>query len=340
MNPKVSVIIPVYNVEKYLDRCMISVLNQSLHDIEIILIDDGSPGQCPKMCDEYMKKDPRVKVVHQKNMGAGLARNTGIEIATGEYYAFLDSDDFFDKDMLERMYHKAKERNLDAVSCGICNLLADGSVKVSQVSYPEYTEVTTNYECVNEGLKAITGKNKPLGIKFEQIQRPAIWRFIFSSEIIRKHHIRFQSERDIVSEDLALNVQFMTYAQRVAFMPELFVKHCYNEDSLTALRNKILPYNRIINQFQFFWLLAKDNNYTEKGFDIICDYFIRNVFSLIRANLKSDIPFRKKITIIKDVSNDSNSWNLVKSTNIISCQSFFKRLFLVLLFNIVGIFSR
>ncbi len=335
MIPKVSVIIPVYNVEKYLNRCILSVQNQSIHDIEIILIDDGSPGRCPEMCDDYKKKDSRVKVVHQKNMGAGLARNTGIEIATGEYYAFLDSDDFFELDMLGQMYHKAKERNLDAVSCGICNLW-EGSIKHFQVSYPEYTEVTTNDGCINEGLKAMLGICKPLNKNLEQIQRPAIWRFIFRSEIIHKRQIRFLSERDVVSEDLAMNVQFMTYAHRVGYMPDIFVYHCYNGESLTALRNKILPYNRVTRQFHFFWLLAKDNDFTEKAFDIISDYYIRNVFSLIRANLMSDISFKDKMNIVKEVSNDNYSWILIKSTNALSKQSFLKRVILDFLFYFIG----
>ena len=87
--PKVSIIVPVYNVEKYLDRCMESLLNQTLNDIEIIMVDDGSPDNCPQMCDDYAKKDSRVKVVHKVNGGLGYARNTGLDVATGEYVALL-----------------------------------------------------------------------------------------------------------------------------------------------------------------------------------------------------------------------------------------------------------
>ena len=94
MKPKVSIIVPVYNVEKYLDRCMESLLNQTLKDIEIILVDDGSPDNCPQICDEYAKKDSRVKVVHKVNAGLGYARNSGLDVASGEYVAFVDSDDY------------------------------------------------------------------------------------------------------------------------------------------------------------------------------------------------------------------------------------------------------
>ena len=96
---KVSIIVPVYNVEKYIDRCMKSLMNQTLHEIEIILVDDGSPDSCPQMCDEYAKQDTRVKVIHKENAGLGYARNSGLEIATGEYVAFVDSDDYVDTQM-------------------------------------------------------------------------------------------------------------------------------------------------------------------------------------------------------------------------------------------------
>ena len=90
---KVSVVVPVYNVEKYLDQCMNNLVNQSLQEIEIILVDDGSPDRVPEMCDEWAMKDNRIKVIHKKNEGLGYARNSGLEIAMGEYVTFVDSDD-------------------------------------------------------------------------------------------------------------------------------------------------------------------------------------------------------------------------------------------------------
>ena len=118
MNPKVSIIVPVYNVEKYLDRCMESLLNQTLKDIEIILVDDGSPDNCPQMCDDYAKKDSRVKVVHKANAGLGYARNSGLDVATGEYVAFVDSDDYVELDMYEQMYEASLNYQVQMVLCG------------------------------------------------------------------------------------------------------------------------------------------------------------------------------------------------------------------------------
>lgn len=112
---KISVIIPIYKVEKYLNRCVDSVLNQTLTDLEVILVDDGSPDGCGKICDQYAEKDERIKVVHKENGGLSSARNAGLDIATGEYTFFLDSDDWLEKDGLERLYNKAIETNVDFV---------------------------------------------------------------------------------------------------------------------------------------------------------------------------------------------------------------------------------
>lgn len=101
MNPLISVIVPIYNVEKYLARCVDSIVNQTYKDFELILVDDGSPDNSGKICDEYAKKDSRIKVVHKKNGGLSDARNAGMAVATGEYISFIDSDDYVSDDFFE-----------------------------------------------------------------------------------------------------------------------------------------------------------------------------------------------------------------------------------------------
>lgn len=103
--PKVSIVVPIYNVESYLERCIQALLNQTLKDIEIILIDDGSPDHCPQICNEYAQKDSRIKVIHKKNAGLGYARNSGLEIARGKYLAFVDSDDYVEANMYLSLIH-------------------------------------------------------------------------------------------------------------------------------------------------------------------------------------------------------------------------------------------
>src|SRR5574344_2773158 len=119
MQKKVSLIIPVFNSEKYLDECLESAIGQTLTDIEIICVDDGSTDCSAEILHEYSKKDNRIKVLRQENLGQSTARNKGLKFASGEYIAFLDSDDFMKSDMLEKLYDKAKVENSDIVMSDI-----------------------------------------------------------------------------------------------------------------------------------------------------------------------------------------------------------------------------
>ena len=119
-NPKVSIIVPVYNVEKYLAECLESILSQTFTEFECILVDDHSPDKCPDICDEYAKKDKRIKVIHKKeNEGSSQARKTGISEAIGDYILFTDSDDWIESKMAERLYTLAKLDNYDIVYCDV-----------------------------------------------------------------------------------------------------------------------------------------------------------------------------------------------------------------------------
>lgn len=117
MNEKISIIVPIYRVEKYIHRCVDSILNQTYHNLEIILVDDGSPDGCPAICDEYAKQDERVIVIHQKNQGLSAARNAGLDKASGKYIFFVDSDDFIEENVIKIMVESAEENNADLVLC-------------------------------------------------------------------------------------------------------------------------------------------------------------------------------------------------------------------------------
>lgn len=121
MSDLISVIIPVYRVEKYLDECVASVTAQTYPDLEIILVDDGSPDNCPQMCDVWAERDSRIKVIHKQNGGLSDARNVGIDAATGKYIAFVDSDDYIKPEMMEKLLAELIRTDADIVSCGIQN---------------------------------------------------------------------------------------------------------------------------------------------------------------------------------------------------------------------------
>lgn len=117
MDELISIIIPVYKVEEYLDRCVESVLAQTYPNLEILLVDDGSPDRCGEMCDAWAKKDPRIRVIHKENGGLSDARNAGLDVATGEYIGFVDSDDWIDPDMYEKMLAAIKQYDANLAIC-------------------------------------------------------------------------------------------------------------------------------------------------------------------------------------------------------------------------------
>ena len=117
MEELISVIVPIYKVEHYLPKCIDSIIHQTYQNLEIILVDDGSPDNCPEICDEYAKRDKRIKVVHQENGGLSAARNSGVEMANGEFLCFVDSDDYIHPKMYEILYKNLKKFKADISIC-------------------------------------------------------------------------------------------------------------------------------------------------------------------------------------------------------------------------------
>lgn len=147
---KLSIIVPIYNVEKYLERCLNSILTQTFKDFELILVDDGSPDNCGKICDYYLHLDSRIKVIHKKNGGLSSARNAGLEIAKGEYIGFVDSDDWIDETMYDTLYNIAKENYADIVQCKFRKIyenIHENGVKSNKIT------IVNKFEALNDLIK-------------------------------------------------------------------------------------------------------------------------------------------------------------------------------------------
>ena len=151
MEELVSVIVPIYKVEPYLKKCVDSIRNQTYKNLEIILVDDGSPDECPKMCDDFAKEDNRIKVIHRKNGGLSAARNSGLEIATGKYIGFVDSDDYIHSKMYEILVGRLEEKSADLAVCRVQDVFEIGEEEA--LSTEEKVETMTNVEA----LKSIYG---------------------------------------------------------------------------------------------------------------------------------------------------------------------------------------
>lgn len=141
--PLISVIVPVYNVEKYLDKCVDSIVNQTYKNLEIILVDDGSPDNCPKMCDNWAKKDKRIKVIHKENGGVSSARNVGIDNAKGEYIGFVDSDDWTEKKYIQKLYEVLIQENADIALCGYNRVTG---ANIEKININGTSEITDCYQ--------------------------------------------------------------------------------------------------------------------------------------------------------------------------------------------------
>ena len=154
MKPLISIIVPIYKVEKYLSICVEKLIHQSYENLEIILVDDGSPDRCPEICDEYQKKDSRIKVIHKKNGGLSDARNAGLDIAQGEYVAFVDSDDYVDERYIDKLYDALNQSNASTAVCGL--QIVDENNKVSEqisVTKGVNSEIYTGKEIIKKELQ-------------------------------------------------------------------------------------------------------------------------------------------------------------------------------------------
>ena len=297
--PKISIIIPVYNVEKYLDRCIDSVMNQSLKEIEIILVDDGSPDNCPQLCDEWAKKDSRIKVIHKENAGLGMARNTGIQHATGEYIAFIDSDDYVELDMYAKLLEKAELHNADIVYCGHKQGLKDGKY-IDRRDFDRETifddkesieELSINYFYPTKG----------------RIMTMSVWHSIYRRGIIKTE---FYSEREVVSEDLHFQISAILNSGKIVYIPDCLYYYCHNGESLarTFKISKFYGYQKLIKLL--LELYPHRKSYVYYFYFTFTINFIRFFYS------NQAIDKKKKKQYLKQIYSD-DIWKEVKTgTNI------------------------
>lgn len=294
--PKVSIIVPIYNVEKYLDRCMESLLNQTLKDIEIIMVDDGSPDNCPKMCDEYAKKDTRIKVVHKKNGGLADARNAGLDVAQGRFIAFVDSDDFVKTDMYEKLYSQAVKQNADTIYCGFYKYWSEDNIK----EFRNVNEITI-FEGDGISTLALDFVGSPISEKKDWKYEMSVWHSLYSNTVIQQFHIRFRSEREILSEDIVFQELYLPHTKKVVYVPEPYYYYCYNNtSSLTHASYDSSKYTRMIALYNCLCDLTKDK-------DPKCWRAQRFLIAYMRANvmglIKSHYSYRETIEYLTELCN-------------------------------------
>ena len=226
----VSVVIPVYNVEAYLDRCVQSVVNQTYKNLEIILVDDGSPDNCPAMCDAWAQKDSRIKVIHKENGGLGYARNTGIDNATGDYICFFDSDDYVAPTTIEECWQIITETQADIVSFGNTDVTNDGKIVGERIPDPP-KDVYCGAEIKEKLIPRLVSHNAATGENWSLLL--SAWCTMISTQLIKKAEWRFVSEREIISEDFYSMFELYQFVEKAAFIRKAFYNYVVNPKSLS-----------------------------------------------------------------------------------------------------------
>lgn len=211
MGDLISVIIPVYNVEKYLERCVNSVLSQSYKNIEVILVDDGSPDNSGKMCDEFAEKDSRIKVIHTHNGGLSYARNVGIKISTGNYICFVDSDDWIEPHILENSHNRLINDDLDVVIWGFYKDFVDvqdstnSFIKINIGDYYCSKYKNDNEILLNDNALALVGY---------------AWNKLYKRDLIVSNNLQFLESVSLV-EDMLFNSEVLSKSDKIAFIDDI-----------------------------------------------------------------------------------------------------------------------
>ena len=254
MKPLVSVIVPIYNVEKYLEKCIDSIINQTLKEIEIILVDDGSTDNCPRIIDEYAQKDKRVIAIHKENGGQGSARNAGLDIASGEYIGFVDSDDWIDLNMYEELYNSLIVNKADIAICNrnIYNedYICKSKVEVKGILYENVNSNIINY------ISSDMFYPNALGVVNKLYRR----------DLIRNNNIRFNDVKKVGSEDTLFNYEILLYTSRIVSNARINYNQLFRSGStmrtynrgymerLSSLLNKIFEISGDYNATMIFYI--------------------------------------------------------------------------------------
>lgn len=274
---KISVIVPVYKVEKYLDRCVESIVNQTYKNLEIILVDDGSPDNCPAMCDAWIEKDERIRVIHKENGGVSSARNKGIDAATGDYIGFVDSDDWIEPDMYEYLLSNATKYDAEISKCGY----------FLSKSKEEHTPI-------GEDNEAFFSRNSI------EMRR----KFISSNEnvstcdsIYKKRLFDYYKFNDNlrIAEDWLLNYQFSTVANAIVITNKHLYHYFSNIDSVTHEYSvdKLMDNIHVV---EYFW----NHEINEPlMFDCLSKIYISITMSLVGILIEKDFCYIEEFNLLR-----------------------------------------
>lgn len=303
--PKVSVIIPVYNVEEYLCQCLDSVLRQTMEDLEIILLNDGSTDNSAEICKEYEEKDYRIKYFSHENKGLGETRNRGIDLAIGEYLFFVDSDDYLSCDYIETLYNSAVASGADIVQGESKMFFEDGRKDILESDLSKIENIIVDPEMSEDFFKTLF---------FTHIYKHYAWNKLYRTSFVKAHQIRFGDNKRIFAEDTWFQLQAFHYKPFIAFVSGSYyfyrqratsIMHTVKKDLLKRQATMIDDYNIFLKRNQGSALESK-----------VCGMIAMDVFTMEALNqILTDGNFSSYRTAIKSLRDFSAIKSCIISFN-------------------------
>lgn len=285
----VSIIIPVYNGEKYIEKCLTSIINQSYTDIEIIIVNDGSTDKTVEILEKFKKCDRRIEYYSQNNSGASVARNKGIEISSGKYVAFVDSDDTIQENYIELLLKTIEKENFDIVACGYTDISIYGITKLNDFYIDK--NIIDKEKFINNIFTGVGG---------------TLWGKIFKSKIIKENNIKM-NEEIFMCEDMLFVLEYITKCTSFGAVKEnLYNYNRINDDSISSKIN-FTYYNNLIKVMNLIENILEESHYSKEFIDKILSERIKSIslnFSIMQHDSKHNYNNTDKLTNIKAILNN------------------------------------
>lgn len=308
----ISVVLPVYNVAAYLERCIESIVNQTYRNLEILLIDDGSTDESQEICRKWAEKDSRIRHIRKENQGLGMARNTGMELSSGKYICFFDSDDYVALDALEQCCALAEREQADVVTFGFCSVSKTGQVVKRRIPCPErlvYQGDAVREEFLPELMAPDTARGKDSGLWM------SAWTSFFRLELLQTSGWQFVSERVVLSEDLYSLLNLYAFVQKVAVLPKALYYYCENEASLSRVYRPD-RYARIKDCYDACMAVCRELGYSEEVRRRLAYPYLSNTIAAAKQISQSDLSWREKRRYLEAMIRDSHLRQVLKGAEV------------------------
>lgn len=275
----ISFIIPAYNCEKYIVECVGNLMNQGLNSYEIIIINDGSTDKTGEICDDLACENQNVRVIHKKNEGQGIARNIGIERASGKYIAFIDADDIPNKKSYGKAIEIAERISCDWIICDWFEFSNHDEINEQYKNIDDCKELDAEYVLKNMAL----GKAR--------IQS-AVWNKLFRADIIKENKIYFKSERTVISEDFLFNCEYSGYSKKTIWVSEVLYNYRKNEDSFC---------HKYQNNYIQRLIALKDIIDAEFSGKENSSYFYMKLYSFVKTCIIQEVNHKKRKEAVNEI---------------------------------------